>query len=149
MGKSIREISRVLGPGDVSAALAVIGLDPVVNVFADYRTRITQLDTRWLGGEMWGYVEDDELISLCHIGANLVPVNATPAACEAFAERAARSGRKTPRSSGPRMRWLTCGTGSRTPGRPRETRAGTSPTWSPDSRPPSSATPRCAVRRRS
>ena len=81
---------RVLGPGDVAAALDLIAADPVVNVFADYRTRITQLDTRWLGGEMWGYVEGDELVSMCHVGANLVPVNATPAACAAFVERAAR-----------------------------------------------------------
>ena len=48
---------RVLGPGDVAAALELIDTDPVVNVFADYRTRITQLDPRWLGGEMWGYFE--------------------------------------------------------------------------------------------
>jgi predicted GNAT family acetyltransferase len=87
---------RVLGPGDVTEALALVALDPVVNVFADYRTRITQLDTRWLGGEMWGYFEHDRLVSMCHVGANLVPVNATPAACQAFVERAARSG---PRSS--------------------------------------------------
>ncbi len=87
---------RVLGPSDVGAALAVIATDPVVNVFADYRTRITQLDPRWLGGEMWGWFEGDRLASLCHVGANLVPVNASPAACEAFVERAARS---NPRSS--------------------------------------------------
>jgi len=87
---------RVLGPSDVEAALALVATDPVTNVFADYRTRITQLDTRWLGGEMWGYLEADQLVSMCHVGANLVPVNATPAACEAFVERAARSG---PRSS--------------------------------------------------
>jgi predicted GNAT family acetyltransferase len=87
---------RVLGPGDVAEALALVATDPVVNVFADYRTRITQLDTRWLGGEMWGYVEAGRLVSLCHVGANLVPVNATPAACEAFVERALRAG---PRSS--------------------------------------------------
>ena len=87
---------RVLGSGDVAAALELIAADPVVNVFADYRTRITQLDTRWLGGEMWGYVEDDRLVSMCHVGANFVPVNASPAACDAFVERAARSG---PRSS--------------------------------------------------
>jgi predicted GNAT family acetyltransferase len=87
---------RVLGPGDVSAALELLASDPVVNVFADYRTRITQLDTRWLGGEMWGYLEDDRLVSMCHVGANLVPVNATPEACAAFADRAARS---EPRSS--------------------------------------------------
>jgi len=87
---------RVLGPSDVGAALALVAADPVTNVFADYRTRITQLDTRWLGGEMWGYLEADQLVSMCHVGANLVPVNATRAACEAFVERAARSG---PRSS--------------------------------------------------
>jgi ribosomal protein S18 acetylase RimI-like enzyme len=87
---------RVLGPGDVAAALALVATDPVVNVFADYRTRITQLDTRWLGGEMWGYFEDDRLVSMCHVGANLVPVNATRAACDAFVERAVRGG---PRSS--------------------------------------------------
>ena len=87
---------RVLGPGDVAEALALVATDPVANVFADYRTRITQLDTRWLGGEMWGYFEGDRLVSMCHVGANLVPVNATPAACEAFVERAVQAG---PRSS--------------------------------------------------
>ena len=87
---------RVLGPSDVAAGLEVIGADPVVNVFADYRTRITQLDPRWLGGEMWGYFDEDRLVSMCHVGANLVPVSATPAACEAFVDRAARTG---PRSS--------------------------------------------------
>lgn len=87
---------RVLGPGDVASALALVATDPVVNVFADYRTRITQLDTRWLGGQMWGYFEDDLLVSMCHVGANLVPVNATPRAVDAFVERAVRSG---PRSS--------------------------------------------------
>jgi hypothetical protein len=87
---------RVLGPSDVQEALALVATDPVTNVFAEYRTRITQLDTRWLGGEMWGFLENDRLVSMCHVGANLVPVNATPAASQAFAERALRSG---PRSS--------------------------------------------------
>jgi len=87
---------RVLGPADVTAALELISSDPVINVFADYRTRITQLDTRWLGGEMWGYFHQDELVSMCHVGANLVPVNATPEACDAFVERAVRT---RPRSS--------------------------------------------------
>jgi uncharacterized protein len=100
---------RVLGPADVSAALEVIGRDPVVNVFADYRTRITQLDPRWLGGEMWGYVEDGALVSLCHVGANMVPVNATAAACAAFADRAAHLGPRSSTIVGPhdqvRMLW--------------------------------------------
>jgi uncharacterized protein len=83
---------RVLGPSDVAAGLEVIGTDPVVNVFADYRTRITQLDPRWLGGEMWGYFDGDRLASMCHVGANLVPVNASPEACDAFVDRAIRTG---------------------------------------------------------
>jgi ribosomal protein S18 acetylase RimI-like enzyme len=80
---------RVLGPADVPIALRCLERDPVVNVFAEYRTRVTQLDRRWLGGEMWGYFEGGTLVSMCHIGANLVPVNATEAACRAFATRAA------------------------------------------------------------
>jgi ribosomal protein S18 acetylase RimI-like enzyme len=80
---------RVLGPADVPIALRCLEQDPVVNVFAEYRTRVTQLDRRWLGGEMWGFFADGELVSMCHVGANLVPVNATAAACRAFAARAA------------------------------------------------------------
>lgn len=79
---------RVLGPADVTAALELIAAEPVTNVFADYRTRLTQLDRRWLGGEMWGWFEGERLVSMCHVGANLVPVLATPEACAAFAERA-------------------------------------------------------------
>jgi predicted GNAT family acetyltransferase len=93
---------RVLGPGDVTASLEVIARDPVVNVFADYRTRITQLDPRWLGGEMWGYFDGDRLVSMCHVGANLVPVNATPEACEAFVDRAIRTGPRSSTIVGPR-----------------------------------------------
>ncbi len=93
---------RVLGPGDVAAGLEVIGTDPVVNVFADYRTRITQLDPRWLGGEMWGWFDGDRLASMCHVGANFVPVNASPEACEAFVDRAARNGPRSSTIVGPR-----------------------------------------------
>lgn len=93
---------RVLGPADLTAALAVIAQDPVTNVFADYRSRITQLDQRWLGGQMWGYQEGGELISLCHVGANLVPVQATPQACVAFAEKALQQRRQSSTIVGPR-----------------------------------------------
>jgi len=92
---------RVLGPADLTAALAVMEADPVTNVFADYRSRITQLDQRWLGGQMWGYDEDGELISLCHVGANMVPVQATPEACVAFAEKALRQRRLSSTIVGP------------------------------------------------
>ncbi|RNL65503.1 GNAT family N-acetyltransferase [Nocardioides marmoriginsengisoli] len=101
-------VVRVLGPADLPAALAVLEADPVTNVFADYRSRITQLDQRWLGGQMWGYIEDSALVSLCHVGANLVPVQAGENACAAFAERALSQRRLSSTIVGPAesVRWL-------------------------------------------
>jgi hypothetical protein len=81
--------------------LELTARDPVVNVFADYRTRLTQLDTRWLGGEVWGYLEDNRLVSACHAAANLVPVNATPTAIEHFAHRAIATQRRCATIVGP------------------------------------------------
>ena len=79
---------RLLGAADLPALRRLIAADPVVNVFVDHRARLTQLEPRWLGGEMWGYEVDGELVSACHSAANLVPVQATPEAVVAFAERA-------------------------------------------------------------
>lgn len=93
---------RVLGPADLPAALEVLAQDPVVNVFAEYRSRLTRLDQRWLGGQMWGYVEGGELTSLCHVAANMVPVQASPQACVAFARRALRRRRASSTIVGPR-----------------------------------------------
>jgi predicted GNAT family acetyltransferase len=79
----------------------LLARDPVVNVFVDYRSRVTQLDPRWMGGEMWGYIEDGELVSACHAAANLVPVNATPEAIAAFAARGIRQRRRCSTIVGP------------------------------------------------
>jgi uncharacterized protein len=92
---------RLLGPADLPAMTELLAHGPVVNVFADYRSRVTQLDPRWLGGEMWGYVEDGRLVSACHSAANLVPVEATPAAIEAFAARAVSQHRRCSTIVGP------------------------------------------------
>jgi predicted GNAT family acetyltransferase len=81
--------------------LRLAELDPVVNVFADYRSRLTQLDPRWLGGEVWGYEVDGELVSACHAAANLVPVQATPEALVAFADRAVTQPRRCSTIVGP------------------------------------------------
>ena len=91
----------MLGPADLPEALEVLATDPVTNVFAEYRSRMTQLDPRWLGGQMWGYAEDGRLVSLCHVGANLVPVAATPDSCAAFARRALRQRRLSSTIVGP------------------------------------------------
>ncbi|QNN55123.1 GNAT family N-acetyltransferase [Nocardioides mesophilus] len=81
--------------------LELTARDPVVNVFAEYRSRLTRLDPRWLGGEVWGYYQDGELVSACHSAANLVPVEATPAAVEAFALRAGEQSRRCATIVGP------------------------------------------------
>jgi uncharacterized protein len=84
---------RPLGTPDLDAFLALTGRDPVVNVFADHRARTTNLEPRWLGGEMWGRFDGGALVAACHVGANLVPVEATPDDARAFAERALTRGR--------------------------------------------------------
>ncbi len=84
---------RVLGPGDLDEVSQLIARDPITHVFVDQRVRLTRLEPRWLGGEVWGYDEGDGLVSLCHAAANLTPVLATPAAISAFAERALAHGR--------------------------------------------------------
>jgi predicted GNAT family acetyltransferase len=63
---------------------------------------MTQLDPRWLGGQMWGYLADGQLEALCHVGANLVPVAGTPESCAAFAQRALRQRRLSSTIVGPR-----------------------------------------------
>jgi predicted GNAT family acetyltransferase len=114
---------RPLGAGDLDDFLALAGRDPVVNVFVDYRARTTNLEPRWLGGEMWGRFEGGELRAACHVGANLVPVQATPEDAAAFAERALHRGRTISTIVGPQAAvealWRGVAAGW---GRPRDTR---------------------------
>ncbi len=79
---------KVLGASDVDAFQQLAARDPVVNVFAAHRARVTNLEPRWLGGEVWGRFEDGELRAACHVGANMVPVQADVDDARAFAERA-------------------------------------------------------------
>lgn len=97
--------------------------DPVVNVFAIYRARTTALEPRWLGGEMWGRFDDGRLVAACHVGANLVPIQATVDDARAFGERAMTRGRSVSTLVGPqdavREFWNTV---AEAWGRPREIR---------------------------
>jgi predicted GNAT family acetyltransferase len=114
---------RLLGTPDLDAFLALTAKDPVVNVFAAYRARTTSLEPRWLGGEVWGRYTDGELVAACHVGANLVPVEAQPEDARAFAERALTRHRSVSTIVGPhsavRPFWDEV---AATWGRPRETR---------------------------
>ncbi|WP_341230471.1 GNAT family N-acetyltransferase [Nocardioides salarius] len=114
---------RVLGAADLADFLALSDRDPVVNVFVDHRARSTNLEPRWLGGEVWGRYADGRLVAACHVGANLVPVNATPDDARAFAERALSRSRSVSTIVGPhdavRAFWQVV---SGSWGPPRETR---------------------------
>ncbi|MFD7918557.1 GNAT family N-acetyltransferase [Streptomyces sp. NPDC059740] len=93
--------TRVLEPGELDDALAVLHRDPVANAFVTARVQVAGLDPWRLGGEMWGFYVDGRLRSLCYAGANLVPVDATPEAVRGFAERALRQGRRCSSIVGP------------------------------------------------
>jgi hypothetical protein len=118
-----RQGVRVLDSTDLDAFLALTGQDPVVNVFAEHRARTTNLEPRWLGGEVWGRFTGGELVAACHVGANLVPVQCTPEDARAFAERALTRSRSVSTVVGPHEPvetfWHTV---SGSWGRPRELR---------------------------
>jgi predicted GNAT family acetyltransferase len=92
---------RVLDDRDIDAALAVVQRDPVANVLVASRLSAVGANPRRLAAELWGYVDDGELVSLCYAGANLVPVEATEEAARAFALRARRQGRRCASIVGP------------------------------------------------
>lgn len=87
---------RALTTADVSAARALLARDPVSHCFVDSRVRSAGVDPWRLGGELWGYVtDDDELTSLLYVGANLVPVSTTPTSRAAFVDRLRQTGRRS------------------------------------------------------
>jgi predicted GNAT family acetyltransferase len=92
---------RVLGPDDLAEVQRLIARDPITHVFLDHRVRITRLEPRWVGGEVWGYDDGAGLVSLCHSAANLAPAFSTPAALTAFAARALEQGRRCGSLMGP------------------------------------------------
>ena len=85
---------RLLLDRDVDEMLALCDRDPVINVFVAARIRSNGLDPVSLGAQVWGYYEGGRLVSACYVGANMVPVEAVPAATAAFAERARVQGRR-------------------------------------------------------
>jgi uncharacterized protein len=115
---------RLMTDHDREEVLALCDRDPVANVFVSSRIRNAGLDPRRLGAQVWGYFESGQLTSLCYSGANLVPVQATPDAVIAFADRARIHGRRCSSIVGPAdvvdQLW---GLLSPVWGRPREIRA--------------------------
>lgn len=97
----LRTGARVLDDGDRAEVLALCDRDPVANVFVAGRVEAVGADPRRLGGELWGYGSRGSLEAVCWSGANLVPVEAGPAALDAFAARARTQGRRCSSVVGP------------------------------------------------
>jgi uncharacterized protein len=84
---------RTLERHDRDAVLELCAQDPVTNVMVAERVELVGSEPVRLGGELWGLFEHDRLTSACWAGANLIPIEVhTPAALDAFASRARRSG---------------------------------------------------------
>jgi uncharacterized protein len=77
---------RVLTRDDLGAAIRVLSTNPIENVMVAARVRAAGIDQASLGCPVWGYECDGVLRSLCHVGSNLVPVNADPEAVAAWVE---------------------------------------------------------------
>jgi predicted GNAT family acetyltransferase len=92
---------RVLDDRYRQEVLSILDADSIANVFVASRVHTIGLDQARLGAQMWGYIHDSRLRSLCYAGANLVPVAATSEAVQAFAERARTQGRRCSSIVGP------------------------------------------------
>jgi predicted GNAT family acetyltransferase len=77
---------RVLTRDDLAAAIRVLSINPVENVMVAARVRAAGVDQASLGCPVWGFERDGVLRALCHVGSNLVPVNADPEAVAAWVE---------------------------------------------------------------
>jgi predicted GNAT family acetyltransferase len=93
--------TRVLDARDLAEVRALVSRDPVSDVFVASRLDACGLDAWRLGAEVWGFGERGRLESVCYSGANLVPVQASPEAVRAFADRARRQGRRCSSIVGP------------------------------------------------
>ncbi|MBF4770093.1 GNAT family N-acetyltransferase [Nocardioides agariphilus] len=123
MRTTTRSGVRPLGASDLAEFLALTDRDPTVNVFAAHRARQTRLEPRLLGGEVWGRFVEGELVSACHVGANLVPVEAGPEDTAVFAERLLGRGRTVSTVVGPEQAVRSLWSHLEAPwGPPRETR---------------------------
>lgn len=91
---------RILGERDREAVRTLLDTDPVGNVFVASRLMTTGISGVG-GAEVWGHVERGRLTALCYSGANLVPVNAGPAAIRSFADHARWRGRRCSSIVGP------------------------------------------------
>lgn len=86
-GRTVATHVRPLSVHDLADLVALLDLDPLVNVFVRHRVDVTGLREELMGGRVWGFFEGLDLVSACHAGANIVPVAPRVDALDAFADR--------------------------------------------------------------
>jgi hypothetical protein len=84
---------RQLMPDDLPALRSLVSRDPVAHCFVSSRLSLG-IERIRMGADLWGYFTDQGLESALYLGANLVPVETTPASRAAFADRLRRMGRR-------------------------------------------------------
>jgi uncharacterized protein len=77
---------RVLNRKDLPAAIRVLSINPIENVMVAARVRAAGLEQSSLGCPIWGFERDGVLRALCHVGSNMVPVNADAEAVAGWVE---------------------------------------------------------------
>jgi uncharacterized protein len=77
---------RVLNRNDLPAAIRVLSINPIESVMVAARVRSAGLEQSSLGCPIWGFERDGVLRALCHVGSNMVPVNADAEAVVAWGE---------------------------------------------------------------
>lgn len=71
----LRPGAQVLSDRDVPEALGLCAQDPVASVLAASRLQPALQDgLARTSNELWGYVEDHQLVAICLVNANLIPV---------------------------------------------------------------------------
>lgn len=116
--------ARPLGPRDLPDVYRILDSDPVQHVFVRARVEAVGLETLGRTGELIGFWEDGGLASLCYLGANMVPVDASDQALVAYAARASSALRRPSSIVGPsRSALRLADLLASSWGRPREVRA--------------------------
>jgi predicted GNAT family acetyltransferase len=94
-GEQLTDAVRVLGPTDTAALRELVSRDAVANVFMDAQLEATgTAGPTPSGGMVLGRFDGTALASACWVGANIVPIEATPEAAVEFADAILPLGRR-------------------------------------------------------
>ena len=88
-------VLRVLSPADLADLRVLLRRDPDAYCVVEERVDMAGLEVATSGGQTWGWYGSGGLESAVYVGANLIPIETTDAARDAFASRLARAGRRS------------------------------------------------------